>query len=75
MHPFETWRKRQEPPMSQTTLAGLLGVTRAHISLVESGRRRPSVNLMIRAAVRMGISPSLLRPDLGAALRRLRDKE
>jgi transcriptional regulator with XRE-family HTH domain len=75
MHPFEVYRRRQEPPMTQSALAGRLGVTRAYISLVEAGKRRISVDLMVSAAVRLGIPPSKLRPDLAGALRRLRTKE
>jgi transcriptional regulator with XRE-family HTH domain len=72
MHPFEAYRRRQQPPMTQTALAEKLGVTRAMVSLVESGKRRMSVDLMVSAAVRTGIAPALLRPDLASALRRLR---
>lgn len=58
--------------MTQTELARRLGVTRAMVSLIEGGKRRMSVDLMISAAVRTGIEPALLRPDLAGALRRMR---
>jgi transcriptional regulator with XRE-family HTH domain len=75
MHPFALYRKRQEPPMTQAELGRKLGVTRAMISLIESSKRRMSVDLMISASVRTGIPPALLRPDLAGALRRLQERE
>jgi DNA-binding XRE family transcriptional regulator len=71
MHPFEAYRRRRNPPMTQTALAKVLGVTRAMVCSIESGKRRPSVDLMISAAVRTGIPPAQLRPDLASMLRRV----
>jgi transcriptional regulator with XRE-family HTH domain len=72
MHPFANYRNRQKPPITQTELANRLGVTRAMVSLIESGKRRMSVDLMISAAIRTGIPLAQLRPDLASALRRMR---
>jgi transcriptional regulator with XRE-family HTH domain len=75
MHPFTAYRNRQNPPMTMSALGDKLGVTRAMISLIESGKRRMSVDLMISAAIRTGIPPAQLRPDLASTLRRLRETE
>jgi DNA-binding XRE family transcriptional regulator len=75
MHPFETYRRRQEPPMTQAALGKLLGVTRACISLIEAGKRRPGVDLMVLAAARTGIPPARLRPDMVGVLKRARTRD
>jgi transcriptional regulator with XRE-family HTH domain len=74
MHPFTSYRRRQEPPMTQSALAKKLGITRAMVCLIERGKRRMSVDLMVSAAIRTGIPPAQLRPDLAGALRRLQDR-
>jgi len=46
----ELIRLRQEffPGMTQKDFAKLLGITRLHVSSVERGRRRPSLDLTLR---------------------------
>jgi transcriptional regulator with XRE-family HTH domain len=70
MHPFEAYRRRQNPPLTQAALGRLLGVTRAYISMLEQNKRRLSVDMAISASVRMGISLAQLRPDIARHLRK-----
>lgn len=49
-HPLAVWREAQTPPLSQEDCAKRCKVTRWTINSLETGRRRPSIDL-IRAVV------------------------
>lgn len=67
-HPLKAFRQRQTPPLTQTALAELLGVSRASVSRWESGLRLPEEDLLPTIAEKTGIDPGELRPDLVRAL-------
>jgi transcriptional regulator with XRE-family HTH domain len=63
-HPLKEFRERQTPPLRQDQLADLLGVSKASVSRWESGARKVDRELLSKVAVRTGIAPSELRPDI-----------
>lgn len=48
-------RAREKAKLSQVQLAGLVGCTPSQISLIESGKRNPSVALLGRVAAALDI--------------------
>jgi len=70
-HPLKAFRESQSPPLTQTELADLLGVSRASVSRWESGVRKPDDGLLQTITEKTGIDPGQLRPDLVRALQPL----
>jgi len=70
-HPLKAFRQSQAPPLTQTELADLLGVSRATVCRWESGMRKPNEDLLQTITERTGIDPGELRPDLVRALQPL----
>ena len=46
----EIKNKRQEAGLSQQALAGQIGISRATLSLIENGKRKPSYDVMCNIA-------------------------
>jgi transcriptional regulator with XRE-family HTH domain len=69
-HPLTLFRQQSLPHMTQTALGRLLGLSRSHISRIESGERQLSPDLLPLVCRRTGIAPEILRPDLASAMRR-----
>ena len=67
-HPLKAYRERQDPPLTQTALADILGVSRTSVCRWESGERMPDEGLLPTIAEKTGIDPAELRPDLARAL-------
>lgn len=67
-HPLKAFRERQTPPLTQTALAELLGISRAAVCRYESGMRLPAEHLLPTISEKTGIDPGELRPDLVRAL-------
>ena len=51
---------RAERGMSQEVLAGLAGISRAHLSLIENGRKQPRFDTLWAIAEALGLQPSEL---------------
>jgi transcriptional regulator with XRE-family HTH domain len=68
IHPLKAFRERQDPPLSQDDLAGLLGVARETVTRWESGARKIDEKKLPVVAGKTGISPKELRPDLAELL-------
>lgn len=64
IHPLKAYRERQEPPLTQERLAGLLGVSKAAVSRWEAGERKPEETILPTITERTGIPARELRPDL-----------
>jgi DNA-binding XRE family transcriptional regulator len=61
-HPLTSWR--DERGISQDDFASDLDVTRWTVTSIETGRRRPSVELTAKIEAITGISRAALRPDI-----------
>lgn len=62
--PLRTYRKSQEPKLSQAALADRLGVTRLTVTRWESGARKIDPDLVPLVAEKTGIPAKDLRPDI-----------
>lgn len=65
-HPLKSYRRSQNPKLSQAQLAARLGVARLTLTRWESGKQRIDQNLVPSIAEKTGISPADLRPDLAS---------
>jgi transcriptional regulator with XRE-family HTH domain len=63
-HPLRGFREAHDPPLSQQELASLLGVKRETVNRWESGARKIDEEKLPLVAVKTGIAPAVLRPDL-----------
>lgn len=63
-HPVRAYRHSFEPPLSQEVLAGDVGITKPHLSRIETGKQRVSDDLLPKLVARTGIPARKLRPDL-----------
>jgi transcriptional regulator with XRE-family HTH domain len=70
LHPLMKFRLSQTPPMSQSKLAELIGVTRSCINRIEMGTRLIGIDILARMARETGLPPAILRPDLKAVLKK-----
>lgn len=64
--PLAEYRARQDPPMRAAQLAKKLGISRSFLARLESGDRKPSIELVKRISDELGIAPAELRPDRAA---------
>lgn len=69
IHPLKAFREKQEPPLSQGDLAGLLGVERETVTRWESGARKVSEQKLSLVSEKTGIPKRELRPDLAEVMR------
>ena len=53
-------RFREERNKSQELVSGLAGIGRTHLSAIERGERRPTLDTFFRIAYALGIKPSVL---------------
>lgn len=51
---------REEKGLSQEVLSGLAGIGRTHLSAIERGERKPTLETFYRIGEAMGIKPSAL---------------
>jgi DNA-binding XRE family transcriptional regulator len=58
-HPLATWREAQDPPMTQEVLAKRVGTSRWTINSIETGRRMPGRDLIVKIARETGNSVGL----------------
>lgn len=64
MHPIRAYRRAQIPPLRLEDLAGRVGTTKANLSRIEGGKRKPSEKLLRKLVAETGIPAAALRPDL-----------
>ena len=62
--PLKTFRKTQQPPLSQNALAKLLDVSRETVARWELGKRKIGGGLLSKVSEQTGIPKNELRPDL-----------
>lgn len=53
-------RYREEKNLSQEVVSGLAGIGRTHLSAIERGERKPTLETFFRISEAMNISPSNL---------------
>lgn len=53
-------RFREERKQSQELLSGLAGIGRTHLSAIERGERKPTLETFYRISQAMGVKPSVL---------------
>ena len=57
---------RHEKNLSQADLGGRLGIEQSYISLLEVGKRTPSVMMLIRIAAALEVSPGAVVDEIAA---------
>lgn len=53
-------RVREEKRLSQELVSALAGIGRTHLSAIERGERKPTLETFYRIAQAMGMKPSML---------------
>jgi DNA-binding XRE family transcriptional regulator len=53
-HPLAVWREAQVPPVTQEALAVRIGTSRWTINSIETGRRMPGRDLIVKIARETG---------------------
>ena len=53
-------RFREERKRSQELVSGLAGIGRTHLSAIERGERKPTLETLFRIADALGVKPSVL---------------
>jgi transcriptional regulator with XRE-family HTH domain len=64
VHPLTAYREAQNPPLTQESLAAVLGVSKGTVSRWEARVRLPDPAILAALQEKTGISPTELRPDL-----------
>lgn len=64
VHPVRAYRKAHHPPLALEQLAGAVGVTKATLSRVETGKLPLTVPLATKISRETGIPMAVLCPDL-----------
>ncbi len=57
-------RLRIERGMTQEVLSGFAGIARTHLTMIESGTKKPNFETIWRVAVALGIKPSELVSEI-----------
>ena len=57
-------RVREEKRMSQDLVSGLAGIGRTHLSAIERGERKPTLETFYNLSLAMGIRPSALLKEI-----------
>lgn len=57
-------RMREEKRLSQEVLSGLAGIGRTHLSAIERGERKPTLETFFKISDALGIRPSILMLEI-----------
>ena len=57
-------RKREQKKLSQEVVSGLAGIGRAHLSAIERGERKPTLETFFKLAEALNIRPSVLLAEI-----------
>lgn len=63
-------RTREQKKQSQELVSGLAGIGRTHLSAIERGIRRPTLETFFRIAEAMEMEPSKLLTEIEQEMRR-----
>ena len=61
-------RKREQKKLSQEVVSGLAGIGRTHLSAIERGERKPTLETFFKIAEALNIRPSILMAEIEAEL-------
>lgn len=61
-------RKREQRRLSQEVVSGLAGIGRTHLSAIERGVRKPTMDTFFKIAEALNVRPSQLMAEIEAAL-------
>ena len=61
-------RKREQKKLSQEVISGLAGIGRTHLSAIERGERKPTLETFFKIAEALNIRPSILMAEIEAEL-------
>lgn len=61
-------RFREEKRQSQELLSGFAGIGRTHLSAIERGERKPTLETFFKIADALGVRPSVLMAAIEAEL-------
>lgn len=61
-------RFREEKRQSQELLSGFAGIGRTHLSAIERGERKPTLETFFKIADALGVKPSVLMAAIEAEL-------
>ena len=61
-------RKREQKKLSQDVVSGLAGIGRTHLSAIERGERKPTLETFFKIAEALNIRPSVLMEEIEAEL-------
>ena len=61
-------RKREQKKLSQEVVSGLAGIGRTHLSAIERGERKPTLETFFKIAEALNIRPSVLMAEIETAL-------
>ena len=57
-------RKREQKKLSQEVVSGLAGIGRTHLSAIERGERKPTLETFFKIAEALNICPSVLLAEI-----------
>lgn len=60
--------KREQKKLSQEVVSGLAGIGRTHLSAIERGERKPTLETFFKIAEALNIRPSVLMEEIEAEL-------
>ena len=61
-------RKREQKKLSQEVVSGLAGIGRTHLSAIERGERKPTLETFFKIADALNIRPSVLMAEIETEL-------
>ena len=61
-------RKREQKKLSQEVVSGLAGIGRTHLSAIERGERKPTLETFFKIAEALNIRPSVLMAEIETEL-------
>ena len=63
-------RKREQKKLSQEVISGLAGIGRNHLSAIERGERKPTLETFFKIAEALNTRPSVLMAEIEEEMNR-----
>ena len=60
--------KREQKKLSQEVVSGLAGIGRTHLSAIERGERKPTLETFFKIAEALNVRPSVLMAEIESEL-------